>query len=177
MENRPKILDDKHPSFGCKTAMFLFNNNGNLIIVEASNPWQVQVIERLLLDGQVSPGCEVVAVFRNCSDAGLRSDSITNINYVDFVVDKVQPGKFLVDSVMAYSLRCSMSDAECKVASQKLKKYIDKQNVVQEKLESSLVNLGFKKSKVSKWVNSLPNDYLNSTEFEKLFKDGVQACS
>jgi hypothetical protein len=167
----PPLLTREHPSFGFDKVAFLFNENGKLILVEAENSWAVQVIERILLqDKTVSPTCRVLAVFRNVTNIGLRTDDdIESINYVDFMIDKVEPSRILADSAMSYSFRCSLSDAECKKASQKLAKELEGKPRAGEldmktegpnpssknkliRLEGGLLGLGFKKSQISAWM-------------------------
>lgn len=189
----PALLTKSHPSFGHSFVAFLFKEGEKLILVEAKNSWAVQVIERILLqDKAVSPTCHVLLVFRDSENIGIRSESVQEVKYVDFMIDHVEPSRIMTDAAMAYSFRCSLSDVECKRAAERLAQDLEG-NRTQEfdmetegpnpspsssvenklvRLEGGLVGLGFKKSQISTWVKNSKSK-VESAPVEELIRIAI----
>lgn len=111
------ILSNEHPSYGCEQAWFLFSiQNGDkvskLLLVEAKNVWAVQTLERLAVDSFVSRNCQLLMVHRRCSDVGIRSDLVDEIDYVDFILDIVEPRRITGDQWAAASFQQSLTPAD-----------------------------------------------------------------
>lgn len=122
------MIDQHHPSFGCEQAWFtvaVSRPNGpgvtKILLVEAKNAWAVQTIERIAVDGgRISRTCQVLAIHRDCSDVGIRSDLVEEISYVDFMIDIVDPDLLLEDPMTATGFRNSLNEEERAYASAKL---------------------------------------------------------
>ncbi len=126
--NKTNLIAEDHPSFGCQQAWFLFSvtppgmrGAGRLLLVEAKNVWAVQTLERLTnSDNTVSRTCNLVAVFRNCDDVGIRSDLMDEISYVDFVIDMVDMDRLLSDSLSSSGFASSLTADEKAHAAKRL---------------------------------------------------------
>lgn len=120
------LIGPNHPSFGNQQAWFLFalsNEQGamvRLLLVEARNAWAVQTLERVAADGgQVGPNCELISVSRHAS-MDFRSRKVTEVKYVDFMLDIVEHGRLMQDTLVTTSFEQSLSDAEKQYANAKL---------------------------------------------------------
>ena len=103
-----QLLDENHPSFGVDQAWFLFSVQApdgavrRLLTVEARGCAAVATLEYVLArDGKVSDRCSVLAVYRRCSDVGMRSELVDETSYVDFMLDVVDPDRLLADPTVA----------------------------------------------------------------------------
>lgn len=115
--NTASILSNEHPSYGCEQAWFLFSVQSDgriskLLLIEAKNIWAVQTLERLAVDGLVSQNCQLLAVHRRCSDVGIRSDLVDEIDYVDFILDVVDPRRITGDQWAAASFQQSLTPSD-----------------------------------------------------------------
>lgn len=180
------VIDQTHPSFGCSQAWFTVavcrpgspGAMSRLLLVEAKNAWAVAAIERVAATdgGRVSPTGFIVAVHRECQDVAMRSDLVDEIDYVDFMLDVVEPGRLLEDTIVATAFRLSLSEEDRSRAMLKLRATTpdmspDPAPVVRpfqvpaparkdpgpaaERLTCGLVGLGFKAGSVRKMVESM----------------------
>jgi len=114
MEAR-SVLGTDHPSHGCEQAWFLFSVRdggrvSRLLLVEARNAWAVQALERVAgADGAVSGNCDLLTVHRQCPSIGIRSDLVREVEYVDFMVDMVDPGRIAGDQWAAAAFQRSLT--------------------------------------------------------------------
>lgn len=111
-------LDPSHPSFGCRSVMFLADlaeegGQTRLVVVHATNPWAIFLIESLAGEGgRVSEGCRVVGTFRNASHGTVECDRVEPRSFVDFLVDIVPGERLHETAVMAYAMVQSLSPSE-----------------------------------------------------------------
>jgi hypothetical protein len=123
-----QILPKGHPSFGTQKAVFLFglgNGPTRILSVEATNPWAVLCLERLLLaDGRASANCRVLQVVRDYRNVGTRDEMTEEVPFVDFMLDIADMDRFLGgtndDTLVLEAFKRSLSDAERQVATLKL---------------------------------------------------------
>ena len=174
-----------------------------MILVEAKGPWAVQTMERLLQkDGAVSDTCFSLLVHRECPSIGIRAEIVEEVSYVDFMLDVVEPGRLLEDSIVSVSLRNSLTAEERAHASRKLENPAPVPARVQNpvpvpaqapvlrvvknsmsppmeetptyaKLTGGLIHLGFKKADVKKFIDSL-GPRLHSEKIEDLIRLGIK---
>lgn len=110
-----KLLRANHPSYGCDQAWFLFamtvgGRIARLLLVEAKNAEAVQTIERIVgADGRASAGCELLTVHRQCPSIGIRSGSVSEVDYVDFMIDVVDPARITSDPMTAKAFQDSLT--------------------------------------------------------------------
>jgi hypothetical protein len=193
-----QILPQGHPSFGAQRAAFLFAlGEARILSVEATNPWAVLCIEHLIVEnGRVSDNCELLQVIRDYRNVGTRSSVIQEIPFVDFVTDIVD-----VDRLHGVSAECfknALSPEDRQVAMLKLRAMQTARHdvfagmqpasaplvVTQEtagedqsdKLTSALVNLGFKKAEVRKFVVEL-GDRTRTEDLHSLLREGLRALA
>lgn len=121
------ILQPSHPSYGCDQAWFVFgviNDRGDItrvLIVEAKNTWAVQTLEYISnKDNRVNSYCELMTVGRKCSSIGTRSNRATEVSYVDFILDIVEPARLLENHYISTAFDKSLSDADRDYAQKKL---------------------------------------------------------
>jgi hypothetical protein len=195
------VVDQTHPSFGCQQAWFTVavckpGSPGaitRLLLVEARNEWAVATIERVAASdgGRVSPNSFIVAVHRNCSDVAMRSALVDEIDYVDFMLDLVEPGRILQDAVTATAFRSSLDGEDLTRARMKLKNYAPAPVMKEDppvlpvpvktwkdpgpaadRLASGLISLGFKATQVKKLVESLGDRPANEP-IESLMREAI----
>jgi hypothetical protein len=189
-----QILPAGHPSIGTRRAVFQFVLGQVFVSVEAPNEWAVLCLERLLaVDGKVSDTCEVLSVIRDYRSLGSRSERVQEIPFSDFMTDIVDPGRITRDSVVGEAFRRALSVAERRYVDQKLGALpqetvwdeIPQEPVSApqltagspatdqpEKLTAALVNLGFKKAEVRKFVSSL-GDEVHTEQMHALVRRGL----
>lgn len=119
------IINKNHPSFGANQAYFMFGiiDNGaycRTVLVEAKNPWAVQVIERIAIKEQVSEKCFLLAVFIDSHNVGMRHNSCDEISYVDFMLDMVDSDLILSESAVAHAFQRSLSAEDVAYAKSKM---------------------------------------------------------
>ena len=121
-----KLLRVNHPSYDCEQAWFLFamtvgGQISRLLLVEAKNVQAVQTIERIVgYDGHVSTGCELLTVHRQCPSIGIRSDLVSETDYVDFMIDVVDPARIISDPLTAKAFQDSLTLEDREQALQKM---------------------------------------------------------
>ena len=124
--NVTSVLSTEHPSYGCEQAWFLFSVKdagrvARLLLVEARNEWAVQAVERIVAaDGTVSQNCELLTVHRQCPSIGIRSDLVSEVDYVDFMVDVVDPGRIAGDQWTAAAFQQSLTPEDRSKAIEKM---------------------------------------------------------
>ena len=192
------ILDTSHPSFGAESVAFQFaienpRTGTRFIVVEAKNKHAIAVIEKVLLANhqKVASNCRVLCVFRNYTSVGVRDDLIEEIPYIDFVTDIVDPGWLLaLGSTVATHFSLSITPEEQKLAVEKAKAINQEaqdevqdeaQDEVQESSQrdnvvAALVDMGFKKSSVEKFIRSL-GPRANSESVQVLLREGIQSLA
>src|SRR5512135_423243 len=122
------ILPQGHPSFGTQRAVYLFalgNGPTRILSVEATNPWAVLCLERLLLvDGKVSDNCRVLQAIRDYRNVGTRDEMAEEVPFVDFMLDIADMDRMLGgsndDALIVECFQRSLSDADKQVAMFKL---------------------------------------------------------
>lgn len=203
-----QILYADHPSFGTERAVFLFalgTGPTRILSVEASNPWAVMCMERLLLaDGKASKNCRVLQVVREYKNVGTRDEMAEEIPFVDFMLDIADMDKLLGeaqdDALVLEAFKNALSDAERHQAMLKLRalQELPEENIFDnlpgsgtvpaavevlpavedqaDKLTSALVGLGFKKPEVRRFVASL-GDETRTLDMHSLLRKGLQALA
>jgi hypothetical protein len=193
-----KLLTSDHPSARCDQAWFLFSVGeliSKLFLVEAKNQSAVQVIERIVVDGQASRSCKVLTVHRQCEFIGIRSPVVEEISYVDFILDMVDSDK-LADRMVIEAFKNSLSSEEMRYAAQK---YTERQApkarqlppriqeatpvpvpagsvMLRERLSGALIGLGFSKPMVTKYIGGL-GTILRTASLEELIQNGIRELS
>ncbi|MGH9919152.1 MAG: RuvA C-terminal domain-containing protein [Nitrososphaerales archaeon] len=200
-----QILPAGHPSFGTARAVFLFSiaQGQRVLVVEATNPWAVLCLERLLLvDGKVSDFCHVLTVIRDFRNVGMRSDTAEEVPFMDFMTDIVDPyrlaGGVDDDGLILKCFKEALTPEELEVAGIKLDAMAEAPtpyNFMQfaeglsesvpalpaaetgpdqaDQLTSALVNLGFKKPEVRRFVSAL-GDRTRSESMHALIREGLR---
>lgn len=111
-------LSDDHPSARTSRAAFLFasvrEGGTRLLLVEAVRPEAVAAVELVIEAGRgaVSPGVVQVGVFRGYADVGIRDDILTEVPYVDFMTDIVDPELIVSSPRAAAAFAVSLTDDE-----------------------------------------------------------------
>jgi len=123
--NKAQPVKPNHPSFGHQQAWFLFALTAadggmvRLLSVQARNPWAIQTIETMAAgDGKVSSNCELLSVFYE--KGSVRSCRVQEVKYVDFMLDIVDPGYLMQNTVVTTSFEQSLSKEEKRYANMKL---------------------------------------------------------
>ena len=95
-----QVVGPKHPMFGAKKAWYLFTwygvaaSPGKSFIVEVSGQSAIQFVETVLSDdGAVNTNCAVTA--SGTGSAIRRSESIDEMEYIDFVNEVVDPRRWI----------------------------------------------------------------------------------
>lgn len=115
------ILSDRHPSFKCAKATFVFANIitgpfggiNDLIVVEAPNNWAVQAIEAVLSLNQqkVNPTCEILMVHTDFDRISVRYNKINEMSYLEFMTEIVDLD-FLNHESVLYAFEQSITEDE-----------------------------------------------------------------
>lgn len=178
------VAGPDHPSFGLTNAWFLFgvfSSDGTarrLMMVEAENHHAVHMLESLMeRDGTVSATCGLLSVASDRPQ--IRSTMVEAVEYADFVIDMVEPARWLDSPFLIELFRQSLSEvdrinAEMKIdAAIRLHEWEEEQqeeaeidesdNVVEcdenklNQLSAGLCGMGFLKHEVRKFVDSVRN--------------------
>jgi hypothetical protein len=205
MKQAVEILPSDHPSFGASQAVFTFalgQGPMRILSVEATNPWAVLCLERILLvDGKVSPNCYVLQVVRDHRDLGTRHDMVQEPTFAEFCLDIVDPDRMFCDAVILEAFKNALSDGEKIQALAKLqaaKNLMDQRAEVLEpfdpfppseeivpqlqgpdqsdKLTAALTGLGFKKTEVRQFVSTL-GDRARTDGFHDLLREGLRVLA
>ncbi|HED06323.1 MAG TPA: hypothetical protein ENI61_06540 [Ignavibacteria bacterium] len=205
-----QILNEKHPSYGCKQAIFLFSicdeesTVKRLILVEAANEMAVQTIEIVTnKDGLVNEFCELISVYRNCDNVGIRSNFISVVEYTDFIIDIIDPKRLALDEEVSkaviLSLTCDDHDKIIKKlgldieefnkneylepdsdsvieCAQESEKFNPNESSNYNSVLSMLVNLGYKKNQAKKAVDALGSN-IDQMTLSDAAKSALQGCS
>lgn len=204
-----RILYADHPSFGTERAVFLFalgQGPARILSVEATNPWAVLCMERLLLgDGKASENCQVLQVIREYGNVGTRSEMAEEVPFMDFILDIADMDRLLGggqdDALVLEAFKNALSDAERQQAMFKLQalRQLPEKNLFDgmpelpevietevevlpaaddqaDKLSSALVGLGFKRPEVRRFVSTLGNE-TRTSDMHSLLRKGLQALS
>lgn len=119
-----KYLQPEHPSYAVDQAWFLFavsNPRGpgfcRLLLVEAKNHAAVSFLERVGVDGKVSPTVSLMSVHRQCDMIGIRSDLLDEVEFPVFATDMVERHRVERDplAVQAYLEATAPEKPELKV--------------------------------------------------------------
>lgn len=194
-----QIAGPAHPSFGANKMWYtfgMFSENGivRLFLVEAENGPAVHMIESLVQEnGSVSNTCGLIS--SSPAEPLVRSASIERLDFVDFVVDIVDPSRWLDSPFLIETFRQSLSDVDVILAGMKIDLIIrqyefEKEQKLQQEydeiecepgispekaaqLQAGLVGLGFQKSAVEKFVSSLDGEQT----MEDMMKAGICCLS
>lgn len=109
---KSRYLRAGHPSYACHQAWFLYameNHRGpgfcRLILVEAKNHAAVSFLERVTDDGRVSKTCALMAVLRDSTSVGIRSDMTEEVDFPAFANDIVDRSRVDRDPLAAEAYR------------------------------------------------------------------------
>ena len=162
-----QILYEGHPSLNTHRAVYMFALGSRFLLVEAENRWAVLALERILLQGgQVSENCRVMAIFRDTQSLGVRDELVAEVPYVDFMMDIVDFERVFEDQIVRHCFGQSLSPVQKQYVAQKLQAHPEAPELEETeaivvsseqpaKLSNALCGLGFKKSEVRKFVQSL----------------------
>lgn len=200
-----KLLRADHPSYGCEQAWFLFamtvgGRIARLLLVEAKNAEAVQTVERIVgSDGHVSASCELLTVHRQCPSIGIRSGSVSETDYVDFMVDVVDPARITSDPLTAKSFQDSLSPEERDRALRKMdavpvrpalpappsqpamakvipiRRFDPAESRNYQDVMAALTDLGYKKPQAKKAVDALGRR-VDEMGLEEAIKAALQGC-
>ena len=196
-------LDKNHPSFGTERATFLFalsvrdGEPRRFISVDATNANAVACIEYVIQPDQMaSEKCSLIAVFRGVTSVGVRDDLMTEIPYVDFMVDILSSKRLLSDPSITTLFSMSLTGnqkLECERKLSEMQSEVEtiiphqlpvekapkvSDVVVQgndERLLMGLCGLGFRKSEVQNYIRKLSQT--NTQSIELLIRDGIRSLS
>jgi len=198
MNGIASFLGTEHPSYGCEQAWFLFSVRdarrvARLLLVEAKNPWAVQALERVAgQDGMVSGNCELLTVHRQCPSIGIRSGLVSEVDYVDFVTDIVDPGLIAGDQWAAAAFQRSLSPEDRDRALRKMgrpapapapagaqvipfRQAPATPDNYQDVL-AALTDLGYRKAQAKRAVDAL-GPRVNAMPLEDAIKAALQGCA
>jgi len=189
-----QILYEGHPSSNTNRAVYMFalasgDQVSRFLLVEAENRWAVLALERILLQGgQVSDNCRVMAIFRDTLSLGVRDALVTEIPYVDFMTDIVDLGRIVEDPIAKYCFGQSLSSDQKQYVARKFESSDAVQEPVETetaivvrsssdpeqpaKIANALCGLGFKKSEVRKFVQSL-GSRVTQEPINALIREGI----
>jgi len=199
-----ELLRADHPSYGLNQAWFLFamtvgGRITRLLLVEARNPQAVQTVERIVgVDGKASAGCELMTVHRQCPSIGIRSGSVSEVEYVDFMVDVVDPARITSDPLTAKAFQDSLSPEERERALRKMSapapaavtrvvpgmakvipirqpKFDPAESRNYQDALAALMDLGYKKPQAKKAVDALGRR-VDEMDLEDAIKAALQGC-
>jgi hypothetical protein len=197
MNDTQDLLDSDHPSFGTRNATFQFAlenpRTGALvrfILVEANNPYAVAAIERVLIQNEqrVSENCRALCIFRDTTTNGIRDGLVEEIPYIDFMTDIVEPGWLLADPVNVSCFNRSISAEEKEYALAKTRMLgqapeVEATPMVEAsepgqrvRLLAALTGMGFKKTAVSKFVDSL-GARVDHAPLPDLLREGLRSLA
>lgn len=194
------ILSREHPSYGCEQAWFLFSIRdagrvSRLLLVEARSSQAVQAIERVAAsDGRVSDNCELLTVHRQCPTIGIRSDLVSEADYVDFMIDVVDPGRIAGDQWAAAAFQGSLTPEDRSRAIGKMGRPAaaesapaevvpmrpsvrfdpDRSGNYQDAL-AALTDLGYKRAQAKRALDSL-GPRVDQLPLEEAIKAALQSC-
>jgi len=202
-----QILYQGHPSIGTQRAVFMFalgKGPTRILTVEATNPWAVLCLERLLLtDGKASDNCRVLQVIREYRNVGTRDEMTEEVPFMDFMLDIADTDRLLGgtndDVLIMEAFKNALSETERQAAAIKLEAQQSAPRDIfagyqpetmevapkvpevasedqSEKLTSALVGLGFKKSEVRQFVASL-GDQAHTESLHSLLRQGLRALA
>lgn len=201
-----QILYQDHPSIGTQRAVFMFaigKGPTRILTVEATNPWAVLCLERLLLtDGKASDNCRVLQVIREYRNVGTRDEMTEEVPFMDFMLDIADMDRLLGgtddDVLVLEAFKNALSDTERQAAAIKLEAQqqsaprdifagYQSETVAakvpgiesegqSEKLTTALVGLGFKKADVRQFVASL-GDQAHTESLHSLLRQGLRALA
>jgi hypothetical protein len=188
-----QVAGPEHPSFGLHRAWYtfgVFSSDGSvkrLMLVEAENVYAINFLESVVqVDGAVSDTCGLVSI--SSQEPQIRSIFLNEISYIDFVLDMVDANRWFESPFLVDIFQKSLSDVDKVVATMKMNALIRRQKretqnkkVSQEpdteklsQLKSGLINLGFSKKDVKKFIESI-NDQTKS--IRDLMAEGIGALS
>lgn len=199
------MLREDHPSYGCDQAWFLFSMSSSktitrLLLVEAKNEYSVATIERIVAMGRINSSCELLTVHRQCDSIGIRSEMVTSVDYIDFMLDVVDPSRIISDPLTAQSFRNSMSQEDrvkamskmdatqdeepdgCDLEDVKLadvipiRRFNSSNSQNYQDVLAALMDLGYKKLQARKSVDSLGST-VDELELGDAVKAALQNCS
>lgn len=130
---------------------------GKVIAVEAKSDSQSNALRSTIIDSRVSEYCRLACVASNVTD-----DQMTHVSIVNFIEDIVDPDRY--DS--------SIFDLISQTSQTDVKSLDDHGVTVDDRAEvalKALVNLGFKKSEVRKFLNVQSVD----KPIEEIVRDGI----
>jgi hypothetical protein len=189
------FLPSDHPSANTETAQFLFQADGCLFLVEATNQYVVQAIELIAgPDQQPTPGCQLVAVFRDCGTVGIRSDNIVELEYANFLTMVADRKRIATIPGLKQCIAASLNEDDRTILSKVISEEQSDSsssmlgNVENDekawaagvdnttKLHTALSNLGFNKQAVRRYIKSLDPNVVK-TPLEELIQCGVRVLS
>lgn len=199
-----KLLRASHPSHGCEQAWFLFamtvgGRIARLLLVEARSTDAVQTLERIVgPDGRASANCELLTVHRQCPSIGIRSDSVSETDYVDFMIDVVDPARITSDPLTAKAFQDSLTPEDRGRAIQKmsaapvrqappalpeagmakvipLRRFDPAESRNYHDVMAALTDLGYKKPQAKKAVDALGRR-VDEMSLEEAIKTALQGC-
>lgn len=181
--------------------MFSVRDAGNvarLLLVEARNEWAVQAIERIVAaDGTASRNCELLTVHRQCPSIGIRSDFVSEVEYVDFMVDVVDPGRIAGDQWTAAAFQQSLTPEDRSKALNKMSRPVPARpaptcsNVVPmrrppafnpetsdnyQDVMAALTDLGYKRPQAKRALDAL-GPRVDEVPLADAIKEALQGCA
>lgn len=194
MTRETQHLDQSHPSFGTKSAAFLFRrHDGSLVLVEAHTPAAVATIELVLGygGGYAAPGLANVAVFRDFREVGLRLGAVDEVRYIDFVTEMIDPGLVTGNARAAAAFAASVTPEDRAYVLGKGERpapalppagmpapppppppEMPAPPTGRQMLETALSSMGFQRGLVQKYVSSL-GPKVEHAPIELLLRDGI----
>lgn len=196
-----QALQTNHPSYGCEQAWFMFAVSTGarpvrLLLVEAKNSPAVQAIERIVArDGRASPSCELLTVHRQCPSIGIRSGMVSEVDYVDFMLDVVEPSRIVSDALTAGAFQESLGPEGRARALRKMEEMADPEpeegpvarvipmrprfdpatSGTYQDVLAALTDLGYKKPQAKKAVDAL-GPAVDGMELSEAVKAALQRC-
>lgn len=170
------------------------------LLVEAEDPWAVATLEKILLwDGKVNDTCRIIAIFRDHRVAGVRDDLIEEVPYTDFMLDIVDPERLMARDASGnqVALACFVNSLPRAARDRVLRRLQEMRSVPRaalpapapvytaaqetpsenaELLTSVLCDMGFKKSDVKKFVQSL-GPRVELEPVEALLREGIKSLT
>lgn len=109
----------------CEQTWFVFavingDDIARVLLVEAPNADAIRTLEGITKeDGKANPGCELLAIHKG-NVTPRSSRRLTEISYVDFIIDIVEPSRLVCNQRVATAFQKSFSEEDRKYALMKM---------------------------------------------------------
>lgn len=179
-----RVMGPSHPAFGLQQAWYMFGmfapggSVRRMLLVKAHNEHAVHMIESLVQrDGSVSDTCALMSM--SAEEPLARSAAVEQMAFWDFIIEMVDADRWMPSPFLLSLFQKSLSEVQKAYVSRKMDEVIKRREFAEqeeraaacqadpeaqasasddasmEQLQSGLVNLGFQKKDVQRYVESV----------------------